>query len=81
MMVVGEAQEGNPTVIMLMWAKSSAELRGEILAGQLQLHQNPNLKSLFSSKLGKHPWLQSIMTTGFMGKEWTTRNRNLGMEF
>ena len=42
MMVV--AQEGNPTVIMLMWAKSSAELRGEILAGQLQLRQNPDLE-------------------------------------
>ena len=42
MMVV--AQEGNPTVIMLMWAKSSAELRGEILAGQLQLCLNPDLE-------------------------------------
>ena len=40
----GVAQEGNPTVIMLMWAKSSAELRGEILAGQLQLCLNPDLE-------------------------------------
>ena len=33
--------EGNPTVIMLMsTAKSLAKLRGEILAGKLQLQQN-----------------------------------------
>ena len=57
MMMVTVAQEGNPTVIMLMWAKSSAELRGEILAGQLQLHENPNLNSLFSSKSRQQLWL------------------------
>lgn len=40
-MMIAVTWEGNPTVIMLMsTAKSLAKLRGEILAGKLQLQQN-----------------------------------------